>query len=200
MGSCAIYRSFPSRRTKNQLREIFENLSTQAAYDHGHQYSGRWNMLSDVEFPTDETFKTFEDAENYLSKEAQKWGPALCVKFKSTRWVFKSPPTFGGKTAKEIGLLKEILYVKYDYSKCTTLHNALPRIVECIPADQLTPDEAATAIRLYKAEHMLTYDKSETGIKAREDWKIFNEPLVKKLWAQTYKPYTAWLMGGQAAD
>jgi len=200
MGSCSIYREFPNTKTQKQLVKSFEEMCVEAAYSHGHEYSGSWNMLRDIEFPAKDTFETLSDAEDYISEKAEKWGPAICVKFKAHRWIYKSPPTFGGKTAKELGVKEEIIYVKYDYTGYTYRPTSLARIDKCIPADQLTPEEAATAIRLYKENHFCTYDKSETGAKAKEAWKLFNEPLVRKLWLTTSKRYTAWLMGGQAAD
>lgn len=201
MGASFIYCDFPSRKTKNQLAKCFEQMSEQAAYDHGHEYSGSWNMLQGILFPEKNTFESKNKAEDWVSKESEKWGPALCVKFKDKRSVYKSPPTFEGKSAKELGLIRKILLLRFDYTGCTYGSNTIPPIIKCIPADQLTAEEAASAIRLYKESHYSQNDKtSEVGTNARKAWQTFEASMVEKLWAVKHQPYTAWLMGGWAAE
>lgn len=57
----------------------FEAMVEEADWSSGHEYSGDWNMMSGLTNKTNVTFKTEDEAEEYLCDKAEKWGDAIAV-------------------------------------------------------------------------------------------------------------------------
>lgn len=166
MGASGIAFTFDGKDTKADIERKFKKMSDEAAYAHGHEYSGSWNMFSGVSFPTTDVFDSRSMAENWIYDNSEKRGDALCVRFKGVKKVFVSTPTFGGKKPEPHAYYKgrftfqpngnqnvdlsgkEILYTKIDYKNIVGYHQQEHMIIE--PADQLTKEEKETALNLYK--------------------------------------------------
>ena len=76
---------------------ILKKVSEQAAEDreyNGHQdgYSGDWQSVDDV-ICIDKVFDNFEDAYGYCNGNAEKWGPAIAVRYYKTSKSAKKSKT-----------------------------------------------------------------------------------------------------------
>lgn len=68
-------------KTRKEVEEVFEREQENAAYDDGHNYSGRINMAPGLEFH-DKVFNTENEAYDYVDATAKKWENAIAVQFK----------------------------------------------------------------------------------------------------------------------
>lgn len=76
----AEYSQFKARCTREELRPTFVEFQEQCFYDHGHSgYTGTMAEADGCSITTKE-FITNEEAEEWLTEHAEKWGPALVVK------------------------------------------------------------------------------------------------------------------------
>jgi hypothetical protein len=221
MGASGISIVFDGKKTKKEIQEAFRCMSDEAAYSHGHEYSGSWNMLHGVSFPTEKVFESSRTADTWVMDNAEKWGNAVCVRFKDVKKVFISPPTFGGKLMTD-HRRQEIINVEIDW-KTSVGYRQLERIKTMQPADQLTAAEAAEAIKLYTASRDLghRYDAMshrwaecgyasatqeqicgafQTYKNAKDAYGAFTKPIIERLWATKDEPYEGWFMGGWAAE
>lgn len=71
-------------KTQTELRKMFEVLQENAAYEHGHSYSGDINMANGLKIEN-KVFLTYKEAENYLSEKTEKWGSAIAVEVKNEK-------------------------------------------------------------------------------------------------------------------
>ena len=79
MGACFDLR-FVEETDKQKAKEIFESMQEECRYENGHSYSGGIGMATGLRF-TDEVFSGSREAEEWLEDNAEKWGPALAVRF-----------------------------------------------------------------------------------------------------------------------
>ena len=221
MGASGISTVFDGKKTKQEIKEAFRCMSDEAAYSHGHEYSGSWNMLNGVSFPTEKVFESRNDADTWVMDNSEKWGNAVCVRFKDVKKIFISPPTFGGKLMTD-HRRQEIINVEIDW-KTSVGYRQLQLLKTLQPADQLTAAEAATAIKLYTASRDLAHRYNamshrwaecgyanatqeqicaavEDAKNAEAAWRTFQKPIVERLWATKNEPYEGWIMGGWAAE
>lgn len=67
---------------ETHVRRRFKAIQDQAAYENGNSYSGDFNMARGLEF-TGKTFKSHDEASDYLVKTAQKWDAALVCEYRN---------------------------------------------------------------------------------------------------------------------
>lgn len=75
----------PGSKSKVEVEEAFGLMQNEHAYEFGHSYSGGFNMTSGLRFYS-ENFPDECSAEEWLSKNAVKHGPALAVRTPES-WV-----------------------------------------------------------------------------------------------------------------
>lgn len=68
-------------KTRNEVKEIFSDAQDTDRYENGHSYSGGFGMASGLKFP-EKTFKSEDEALDWLQDNAQKWREALAVTVK----------------------------------------------------------------------------------------------------------------------
>lgn len=66
--------------TEDDLRARFEDEQEQDRYENGHSYSGGFGMATGVVITT-RTFADENAAYDWLNENAEKWGPALAVRY-----------------------------------------------------------------------------------------------------------------------
>ena len=70
------------KKTYQEVKSEFDKYCDYASHEDGHSYSGRLNMCPDLEFHDIRIFDSENDAEDYVSKTAQKWDNAIAVQFR----------------------------------------------------------------------------------------------------------------------
>lgn len=73
--------------TKYDILEEFKNYQNCAAYESGHNYSGRLNMCPGLDFHFHTIFENKEKAYDYIANNAKKWENAICVKLKDDSFL-----------------------------------------------------------------------------------------------------------------
>lgn len=220
MGSTTIGTTLDGKKTKDEILKDFKRLSEESRRESGEEYSGGWNMLSGVKFPTDQVFESRDAAENYVYDKGEKYGPAYCVRFKGVKKTPISPPTFGGKPA-ERPADRATLRIDVDWKARTGYRQQ--QVFAVVPADQMTAEEKAKAEALYRAAKTADHDyraashrwpecgyanatleqiraKSDKATAAAEAWEAFRKPIADRIWATKDEPYVAWFLGGWAAE
>lgn len=81
MGSNFIARTHPDCN-KETLKKWVRDASEEDAFAHGNEYSGYWNMCRGLVIE-DKIFNSFEEAEEYLQENTQKWENLLAVRAKT---------------------------------------------------------------------------------------------------------------------
>ena len=77
MGGSLDTRTYDKELTKEQVEEKFSRDQEMSAYESGHSYSGAIGVMpSGIEWLT-KTFKTNEEAEEYISEKHDKWDKAF---------------------------------------------------------------------------------------------------------------------------
>lgn len=206
--------------TEKEVSEKFSQLSEGAAYSHGHEYSGSWNMLDRVTFPTTQVFESLNAADKYATDKAEKWDNAVAVRFKEVRKVFILRPTFGGEQVDN-SLAYKIIYFKIDWKA----RNGYRQMQAGTPiaSDQLTAEEKAQAVKLFDTARKLGHEykaashrwpecgyASVTDDEIRKKYKeyetaekafdAFAKPISERILATKDEPYEAWFMGGWCAE
>lgn len=90
---------YPGTLSTQELKQHFQIDQTQDRYENGNSYSGGIGMATGLHICLDKKFGTEREAYDYLSDKAEKWGPAIAVKFDN---VVSKPAiqlTVGGKPA-----------------------------------------------------------------------------------------------------
>jgi hypothetical protein len=65
-----------------ELKKAFKEIQDQRSWEYGHSgYTGTFAEADGIEFPKQQVFKDETAAEKWLSDHADKWGPALAVKY-----------------------------------------------------------------------------------------------------------------------
>ena len=75
-------------RSSREVHECHDKLVESCRYEHGHGgYSGTFAESPGVTF-VDREFVSFQEAEEYIMKNAQKWENSLAVRIRDTdTWV-----------------------------------------------------------------------------------------------------------------
>ena len=63
------------------IRNRFRHVQEDDRYENGVSYSGTIGMADGLEFRTDKLFKSYTDAADWLQGYAEKWGPAVAVRY-----------------------------------------------------------------------------------------------------------------------
>ena len=65
-----------------EVKHAFKEIQKKRAWEHGHNgYTGTFAEADGIEFPKRKVFKDEDAAEEWLTEHADKWGPALAVKY-----------------------------------------------------------------------------------------------------------------------
>jgi hypothetical protein len=97
MGANFKEAEFDGNLTKSELISKYNELVAEERYEYGSgAYSGTFATLSGIQV-VDKVFNSRSEASDHISENTDKRGAALAVKFKDTREVLTSSPTFGGK-------------------------------------------------------------------------------------------------------
>ena len=68
-------------QNKKKAEKEFKKAQKDDLYSNGHEYSGGFGMAPGLEF-VDKTFKTHEEADEWLCENCQKWESAKAVSYK----------------------------------------------------------------------------------------------------------------------
>lgn len=66
--------------TANEVREAFQRAQDDDRYENGHSYSGGFGMADGLKF-AQRTFKSRDEAYDFLDATCQKWHEAQAVTF-----------------------------------------------------------------------------------------------------------------------
>lgn len=83
MGANFDYRTYKNTG-KEHVKKQWDEDHSQDLYDNGHSYSGGIGMTNGVKWLSN-VFKTFEEAENYVMDNAEKWEEALAVRYQDEK-------------------------------------------------------------------------------------------------------------------
>lgn len=72
--------TFEGTLPTDEMKGLFDNAVADSQYQHGHSYSGEIGMVTGLTI-TSKVFDTEDEAYQYLLKTAEKWGPAVAVKY-----------------------------------------------------------------------------------------------------------------------
>ena len=80
MGACTDLRTY-ANFTKVEAERRFTEDQQESAYDSGHSYSGCIGVMPGGVTWVDETFPSAFEAERYITKNHEKWEPAMGVAY-----------------------------------------------------------------------------------------------------------------------
>jgi hypothetical protein len=84
MGAILITKELPGSLSERQIEERFRKMSEHAAYAHGHEYSGSWNMFSGIDIAWSvPAFDGVQEATDFIEQNSEKYEDAIAVRFKS---------------------------------------------------------------------------------------------------------------------
>ena len=81
MGACYNEMTLNGECSKNEVIAKFNERVDQDGYESGHSYSGSFSQFSGLVFH-DKLFNTRDEASDYVDEHSEKWGPAVCVRYK----------------------------------------------------------------------------------------------------------------------
>lgn len=70
-----------------KIKKQFKSAQETDLYDNGHFYSGGFGMAPGLEFNDSKTFETYDEAEQWLLDNAQKWENAIAVPVKDGKKI-----------------------------------------------------------------------------------------------------------------
>lgn len=141
MGSQFHTATFDGNLTRAEVKSRYEDLVDDERYEYGAGgYSGTFATLNGLRI-MDTVFGSESEASDYIEKHAEKRGAAIAAKYKDRREVFKSRPTFNGKTDGTVSLDPERLFASFGEkcAKCVSTE-LIPGTFDLrfVLADQLT--------------------------------------------------------------
>ncbi len=148
MGASFIETTLEGTLTVEQVKQKYSEMEENARHDSGNSYSGDWNMCPGIKVRPDKVFANYNEAEDWLSNNCQKWENAIAVRYKASKKEAVKQPTYNGKVAtSSMGSLDHELGNKFmlartDYSRGTK---------SIVLADQLTEPQKAKAKGLIDA-------------------------------------------------
>ena len=78
-------RAVKSKRNQNNIQDLFRSEQESDLHENGHSYSGGIGMLDGRIRWESRTFKTEDEAYEYLSDKHQKWGPPMGLRFEKSK-------------------------------------------------------------------------------------------------------------------
>ena len=81
MGACFNSLELDGKLSKEEVIAKFNAKCDQDGYDCGHSYSGSFSEFRGLVFH-DKMFNTGDEASDYVEEHGEKWGPAVCVRYK----------------------------------------------------------------------------------------------------------------------
>lgn len=97
MGAAFDFFTIGSDVTVKEVKQRYEEEVATGRHESGHSYSGNIGMTTGVIFPNGNVFESQEAAHEYVSEFADKWGPAVAVRFHARFEKQHFERTFGGK-------------------------------------------------------------------------------------------------------
>jgi hypothetical protein len=82
MGACFVSLTFDGKLTRDQVRRKFAEAQDQDRHENGHSYSGGIGMARGLEL-TSRQFKTYDEGEQWLADNSQKWEAAKAVRIEA---------------------------------------------------------------------------------------------------------------------
>lgn len=86
MGASFVDRDLPWCDYATLKRQVAE-ISSQDAFENGSSYSGYWNMCSGLRIDESKVFESSNEAHDFLSETAEKWGPLVAVPFEQKQSI-----------------------------------------------------------------------------------------------------------------
>ena len=80
MGACDDELTLDGKLSESEVKSRFRAYQDECASESGNSYSGRLNMCPGITFARVDTFKSQDEAYEYLNKTAQKWENAIAVR------------------------------------------------------------------------------------------------------------------------
>jgi len=224
MGASGLLNTLPGGLNIDAVKRHFEGWREEDGHESGHgSYAGNWTTFSGLEFKST-VFKDYKAAEEYIYDYAEKWGPAVAVRFNHVKVELVSTPTFNGEEPGYMG----------EGRACYKLVHAP---TTWVPADQLTEPQKARCLKLL-AERALALNAARksadefndliTKLQSDPEWwnaaalkKVrtayfkakakaekakatlaeFNQKMCQKLYKEkASESTTQWLVGGWAAS
>jgi hypothetical protein len=91
MGAAYNETSMPGEIPTQDVCSNFKNLQHEGRHQHGASYTGTFAEARGLKFPEAATFDSKTSASEFVVDEADKWGPALAVRYKDKeskeRWL-----------------------------------------------------------------------------------------------------------------
>lgn len=87
MGACYNERALHGSLTEADLQEQFREMQMIDRYENGHSYSGGWGQCRGLSTEAQKIFESEDLATKYLQEVADKWGPAVAVKYRTSGTV-----------------------------------------------------------------------------------------------------------------
>ena len=87
MGACFNSMELDGKLPKKEVIIEFNARCRQDGYESGHSYSGSFSEFRGLVFH-DKMFDTGDEAYMYVTEHGQKWGPAVCVRYKHFKPTF----------------------------------------------------------------------------------------------------------------
>ena len=81
MGACDDSIELDGTLSESEVKSRFRAYQDECASESGNSYSGRLNMCPGITFARVDTFKSHDEAYEYLNKTAQKWENAIAVRY-----------------------------------------------------------------------------------------------------------------------
>ena len=88
MGASEDFRTYPKQdvwgggiRTRSDIEKLFAGDQKQSAYEDGHSYSGQIGVMPTGISWVDKTFESYNEAENYILENHEKWDEAMGTEF-----------------------------------------------------------------------------------------------------------------------
>jgi hypothetical protein len=83
----ATFNEMKVKGTREEIKRRFEAAQNSDRYENGHSYSGGFGMCDGLVFAQINRVHTEKEAYDWLSDNAQKWGPALAVRLTDDEWM-----------------------------------------------------------------------------------------------------------------
>lgn len=84
MGANYVEATMVGKLSVEEVREEFTALQEAYRYEYGHSgYTGTFAEANGIEFLNTVPFESAASAERFVEAQADKWGPALAVRYKN---------------------------------------------------------------------------------------------------------------------
>jgi hypothetical protein len=166
MGATYLEESLDGKLTAEQVRKKFDEMTSDASYRSGNEYSGDWNMCHGISVRPDKVFASHKEASEWLDGNCQKWENAIAVRYKASKTESVKQPTYLGKKMGEANVGAVDSYDLPKLAIAATSWESTHRVV--VVADQLTEPQKAKTKELVNA-YILAKETSGKATNALRD-------------------------------